>query len=254
MGAFLLVSLIPLTSTALFFLQSHSQDLQEQSHSYLQSVRDTKHQQLIDYFSAQESYVMGFVRSELAYASGGKFYGLINAFHSLGADIEQARLNAQQRYIEGSGDQIKTSELKESADYAASERYRLLHKRYHWAFVERLKRSDFDDILLVDRDGNVAYSTNKHDNFGTNLITGKYRGSNLSHIFNTLQKTVAARDKDYEDYTPVIMSDFSNEQGKAHAWLETAIRGTHMFNAVVVAADTTDDPKRQAEHVAAQAQ
>ena len=221
MGAFLLVSLIPLTATALFFLHSHSRDLQEQSHSYLQSVRDTKHQQLIDYFSAKESYVMGFVRSELAYASGGKFYGLINAFHNLGADIDQTRINAQQRYIEGSGDQIKTLELKESANYTGSERYRLIHKRYHWAYVELLKRSDFDDILLVDRDGNVAYSTNKLDNFGTNLNTGKYRHSNLGKTFQALKK--ALDETENVDYTPVVASDFFREHGKAYAWFAAPI-------------------------------
>ncbi|MCV5838994.1 hypothetical protein OFN62_39265, partial [Escherichia coli] len=78
------------------------------------SVRDTKQQQIIDYFEARETEVMGFVRSELAYASGGRFYGLVNAFSRLGNDIEESRKNAQQRYIEGSGDQIKTSTLPES--------------------------------------------------------------------------------------------------------------------------------------------
>lgn len=84
MLAFLAVSLTPLTVTALFFLHSHSKDLQEQSTSHLISVRDTKQQQIIDYLSAKESEVMGFVRSELAYASGGRFYGLVNAFQRLG--------------------------------------------------------------------------------------------------------------------------------------------------------------------------
>ncbi|WP_411974277.1 hypothetical protein [Vibrio sp. Vb2880] len=132
MTAFLVLSITPLTITAIFFLQSHSKDLQEQSTSHLLSVRDTKQQQIIDYFEARETEVMGFVRSELAYASGGRFYGLVNAFSRLGNDIEESRKNAQQRYIEGSGDQIKTSTLPESSNYVGSERYRLLHKRYHW--------------------------------------------------------------------------------------------------------------------------
>lgn len=224
MGAFLLLSLIPLTSITLFFLHSHSQDLQEQSHSYLQSVRDNKRQQLLDYFSAQDSYVLGFVRSELAYASGGKFYGLINAFRNLGADITEARQNAQQRYIQGSGNQIQTSILKESDDYAGSERYRLLHKRYHRAYIELLKRSDFDDILLVDGDGNVAYSTAKHDNFGTNLLTGKYRNSNLGKTFRKLQQNLSAKKgHELEEYTPIIMSDFAEDEGKSYAWYGSPI-------------------------------
>lgn len=95
MTAFLVLSITPLTITAIFFLQSHSKDLEEQSTSHLLSVRDTKQQQIIDYFAAQETEVMGFVRSELAYASGGRFYGLVNAFSRLGTtSMKQERMHS----------------------------------------------------------------------------------------------------------------------------------------------------------------
>ncbi|MDC5838386.1 response regulator [Vibrio europaeus] len=223
MLAFLVLSITPLTVIAIFFLQSHTQDLQEQSTSHLTSVRDSKRQQVIDYLYAKESEVMGFVRSELAYASGGRFYGLVNAFSSLGLDIEQAREYAQRRYIQGSGDQIKTSILPQSSVYNGTERYRLLHKRYHWAYLELLKRSDFDDILLVDREGNVTYSIYKHDNFGTNLLTGKYKDDNLGKTFAKLRNLVNDKRKTNEDFTPLIISDFSSEQGKPVAWLGAPI-------------------------------
>lgn len=64
MIAFLVLSLTPFTVIALFFLQSHTQDLQEQSTSYLLSIRDTKKQQVNDYIKSKESEVMGVVRSE----------------------------------------------------------------------------------------------------------------------------------------------------------------------------------------------
>lgn len=223
MTAFLVLSLTPLTITALFFLQSHSQDLQEQSTSHLLSVRDTKQQQIIDYFEARETEVMGFVRSELAYASGGRFYGLVNAFSRLGNDIEESRQNAQQRYIEGSGDQTKTSILPESSNFVGSERYRLLHKRYHWAYSELLKRSDFNDILLVDINGNVTYSINKDDNYGTNLLTGRYKDAALGRAFQRLANDVSERRKVNEDYTPILISDFELENGKQVAWLGAPI-------------------------------
>ncbi|KJY83663.1 histidine kinase [Vibrio galatheae] len=223
MLAFLVLSITPLTVIAIFFLQSHTQDLQEQSTSHLTSVRDSKRQQVIDYLYAKESEVMGFVRSELAYASGGRFYGLVNAFRSLGLDIDQAREYAQRRYIQGSGNQIKTSILPQSSIYSGTERYRLLHKRYHWAYLELLKRSDFDDILLVDREGNVTYSIYKHDNYGTNLLTGKYKDANLGQTFAKLKEMVTSKRKTNEDYTPLIISDFSAEQNKTVAWLGAPI-------------------------------
>ncbi|MCW8332257.1 response regulator [Vibrio paucivorans] len=223
MLAFLALSITPLTIVALFFLNSHSKDLQEQSTSHLISVRDTKQQQVIDYLYSKESEVMGFVRSELAYASGGRFYGLVNAFQNLGLDIEQARSNAQQRYILGSGDQIKTSILPQSKVYTGSERYRLLHKRYHWAYLELLKRSDFDDILLVDITGNVTYSIYKHDYYGTNLVSGKYKDENLGKTFQQLKQLVTEKRRTNEEFTPVIISDFSESNGKQVAWLGAPI-------------------------------
>ncbi|MBW3694183.1 response regulator [Vibrio sp. T187] len=223
MMAFLALSITPVTVIAIFFLQSHSKDLQEQSTSHLVSVRDTKQTQILDYLQAQESQVMGFVRSELANASGGRFYGLVNAFQRLGVDIEQSRENAQQRYIKGSGNQIKTSILPESSSYVGSERYRLLHKRYHATYLELLKRSDFDDILLVDINGNVAYSVYKRDNYGTNLLSGRYKDSNLGKTFQRLADEVTEKRKTNEDYTPVIVSDFSFENGKQSAWLGAPI-------------------------------
>lgn len=223
MLAFLALSITPLTVIALFFLHSHSQDLQEQSTSHLISVRDSKQQQIVDYLNARESEVMGVVRSELAYASGGRFYGLVNAFQNLGLNIEDARQLAQQRYIIGSGDQIKTSILPESEVFNATERYRLLHKRYHGSFLELLKRSDFDDILLVDINGNVTYSIYKHDYFGTNLLDGKYHNDNLGKAFKALQDEVAQKRKQSLDYTPVVFSDFAEHEGKSYAWIGAPI-------------------------------
>ncbi|WP_153447734.1 response regulator [Vibrio algicola] len=223
MVAFLVLSITPFTIIAVFFLHSHTQDLQEQSTSYLLSVRDTKKQQVNSYLKAKESEVMGVVRSELAYSSGGRFYGLINGFTMLGDNIEQARKNAQQRYILGSGNKIKTAVLPESPNFIGSERYRLLHKRYHWAFVELLKRSDFSDILLVDRNGNVAYSVKKDADYGTNLLSGPYQKTPLGQTFAKLRNTVKASRKNNEDYTPVIFSDFNKDKSKQTLWLGAPI-------------------------------
>lgn len=221
MLAFLVLSITPLSIIAIFFLQSHSQDLATQSTAHLVSLRDNKEQQVSNYFKARESEVLGFARSELANASGGRFYGLISAFSHLGTSIDNARENAQLRYIEGSGDKIRTSILPESDSYIGSERYRLLHKRYHWAYQELLKRSDFTDILLVDINGNVVYSTKKEDNYGTNLLTDKYKGTALEKTYSQVRTMV--EDSKNKDNIPVIFSDFSYVNGESISWFAAPI-------------------------------
>lgn len=202
MIAFLVLSITPLSLIAIFFLHSHSQDLATQSTAHLVSLRDNKEQQITNYFKGRKSEVLGFARSELANASGGRFYGLVSAFPHLGTSIEDARKNAQLRYITGSGDKIRTSVLPESDSYIGSERYRLLHKRYHWAYLELLKRSDFSDVLLVDINGNVVYSKAKEDNYGTNLLTGKYKDSTLADTYKKIRTLM--KKPESEDNIPII--------------------------------------------------
>jgi two-component system sensor histidine kinase ChiS len=224
MLAFLLLSLLPLILVALFFLNAHSKDLQEQSTAHLLSVRDSKQQQVRDYFDAKESEVLGFVASELAYASGGHFYGLVNAFRSLGPDIDSARQYAQTRYHPGSGHAIKTPVSKGSPNYPGVERYRLLHKRYHRAYLALLARADFDDLLLVDKQGNVTYSVKKHSNYGTNLLTGPYQDSELGRTFAALKRQDRQVKGKRDPHPNVVMSDFAQDpDGNAYAWLGAPI-------------------------------
>ncbi|ORT48900.1 histidine kinase [Vibrio sp. qd031] len=221
--AFLLVSLVPLTVIGLFFLQSHSNDLEAQSKAHLTSVRDNAAQQLNDYFKNLKSESLGFVRSELAYASGGRFYGLINAFRSLGDDMEHARQNAQQRYKRDSSDQLATQIARDSAEFDGSERYRLMHLRYHSTYLELVNRSEFDDILLVDINGNVAYSVYKRDYYGTNLTDEKYTGTQLGKTFERIKQRSKGIDKDETTTIPVVYSDFDLNASQPHAWFAAPI-------------------------------
>jgi two-component system sensor histidine kinase ChiS len=223
MFAFLTLSLIPLTIIAFFFLESHTQDLEEQSRTHLLSVRDSAVQQVDDHIANIESQVTGFVRSELAYASGGRFYGLISAFHSLGSDLEEAQTNAQNRYIQGSSDKVRTSILPESEEFIGSERYRLLHQRYHSTYVELINRSLFDDLLLVDLKGNVTYSVKKGAEFGTNLLTGSFQKTNLGQTFYKLKFELDAQHQHKPNYTPVFYSDFNMEESRRVAWVAAPI-------------------------------
>ncbi|MGF1764164.1 response regulator [Aliivibrio kagoshimensis] len=221
MVAFLFLSITPLTLIALFFLHSHSQDLEQQSTNHLASLRDNKQQQIRTYFQAKESEVLSFAHSELANASGGRFYGLIGAFQDLGFTEQEARENAQQRYIRGSKHVIKTPVPSDSEAYNGSERYRLIHKRYHWAYIELLKRSDFSDVLLVDRKGTVVYSIQKKDNFGTNLLSGKYNNTPLSETYKKVAQSV--KEQSDKDNVPVIFSGFNQVSDHQVAWFAAPI-------------------------------
>ncbi|OBT17266.1 hybrid sensor histidine kinase/response regulator [Vibrio sp. UCD-FRSSP16_10] len=228
MGAFLFVSLVPMLLIAFFFLQSHIEDLEEQSTTYLTSMRDGTTNKVTAYIKSLDSEVIGFVHSELAYASGGRFYGLIDSFRRLGPSLEQSRHIGQQKYVLGSGDQVNTQTKKGTLTHQSVNRYRLLHTRYHSTYKSLLERSDFDDIALVDLEGNVAYSVQKNRYYSTNLETGPYRDSELGLLFKRLKQHVKSQKDTLDEYNEIVlMSGFSKgldrSDDKEFAWFAAPI-------------------------------
>ncbi|WP_188009068.1 hybrid sensor histidine kinase/response regulator [Grimontia hollisae] len=221
MLAFLVLSITPLTLLAIFFLESHSSDLEQQSTTHLSFLRDNKKEQIISYFAARQSEVKSFSRSELATASGGRFYGLIAAFHQLGDTEKEARKAARERYAVSPPQ--NQAQPPQDANFIGSERYRLLHKRYDWAYKEHLKRSDFSDILLVDIHGNVAYSALKDDVFAANLLSEQWRDTAIGKTFAELHDIANTPLVDDDDM-PIVFSDFSQqENGEMVAWFAAPI-------------------------------
>ncbi|MGF1713805.1 response regulator [Photobacterium chitinilyticum] len=207
MLAFLVLSITPLTLSALFFLNSHTNDLTSQSTNHLASLLENKQKQLNSYFAARESEVQSFARSELANASGGRFYGLVGAFHQLGDIPSLTKGMAPSRYFTETLI-AKPHNSTHSENYVGHERYRLMHKRYNWAYDEYLKRSDFSDILLVDIKGNVVYSAHSPDKFSANLLADDTPFMALKKTFVTIKENTQQQQGEPEQ-VPVAFTDFT---------------------------------------------
>ena len=220
MVAFLLLSITPFVISALLFLNAHTKDLSTQTTNHLSSLLDNQHRQLTRFFQSIESEVQSFSHSELASASGGRFYGLIGAFNQLGDLSHLNTSEARQRYLQN---QLLTKETNNTQqNYIGHERYRLMHNRYHWAFQEYLKRSDFTDIVLANLDGQVVYSVNSPELFSENL-TNTFSDPELSHIFQRLQKVTQSENP---PTTPIVLfSDYQSQKSgnDSHAWLAAPI-------------------------------
>lgn len=217
MLAFLMLSIIPLIVLAVFFLEFHRSDLEKQSIHSLSSLRDDKANALINYFDERQSEITSFARSELAKTSGGRFYGLIAAFQQL-TPSEQVIPSTEQ--LTPSAERL-IPDTKQS-QFASSERYRLLHKRYDISFKDQLAHSDFDDILLVDLKGNVAYSAQKNAYMGINLREDKWRDTPLGKTFNALKEKISTQK--ITDELPITFSGFKpTKKGEIFAWFAAPI-------------------------------
>ncbi|HEY6649745.1 MAG TPA: adenylate/guanylate cyclase domain-containing protein [Mycobacterium sp.] len=80
-----------------------------------------------------------------------------------------------------------------------------------------VKRFEFEDALLLDTRGNVVYSAYKGVDLGTNILTGPYKGGDLTDAYNK------ALDSHAVDY--VAVTDFSDYQpaDEPTAWMVSPV-------------------------------
>lgn len=72
------------------------------------------------------------------------------------------------------------------------------HATYHDHFRELAQRFDYEDILLLDTEGNVVYSVYKGVDLGTNLATGPFSGTNLAEAY---ERALASNTVDFATVT-----------------------------------------------------
>lgn len=103
----------------------------------------------------------------------------------------------QQLYISGNDFETGAKHLLDDAGDGST--YSRVHRLYHPIIRNYLERFGFYDIFLVDHQtGQIVYSVFKEVDFGTSLVTGPYRDSNLGRVFR------AARDAGVPGFTRLI--------------------------------------------------
>ena len=79
--------------------------------------------------------------------------------------------------------------------------YDLVHSKYHDSYENFLKAYNLYDIFMIDKNGDIIYSTIKEKDYGTNLLTGAFKTSGLANVFKaTLNKKKGV--VVFEDFKP----------------------------------------------------
>ena len=89
--------------------------------------------------------------------------------------------------------------------------------RFNDFFRQIVTRFEFEDALLLDTRGNVVYSAYKGVDLGTNILTGPYRGGDLTDAYD---KALTSNAVDY-----VATTDFSDYQpaDEPTAWMVSPV-------------------------------
>jgi methyl-accepting chemotaxis protein len=82
------------------------------------------------------------------------------------------------------------AELEIAKDGSA---YSAAHLEQHTFFSGYTAIHGYEDALLIDLAGNVIYSRQKNGVFGSNLVTGAYKDTNLAKLYQNLSKGTAGK-------------------------------------------------------------
>ncbi len=238
-----LLTLIPVAITAALLWQGASSladsALQERTQNQLNSLRDTKRQQLteeintrvraLQSLAAQRSTIEALRAFKPAYLTAAKDTGVgqVDSAVNLTRYIQEqfapefAKRNAgaapsidkfiaeldangaalQNEFIVRNPNPLGQKERMVKPETASA--YGLVHAQYHPGFERAQKLSDFYDIFLIDTDSDtVLYSVFKELDFATQLTKGIASGTKLAEAY---QKVKQAANQD-----AVYLSDFAS--------------------------------------------
>lgn len=100
---------------------------------------------------------------------------------------------------------------------AGRSKYDRAHKSVHGSFRDYRRDRGYQDIYLIDGDGTIIYSVMKAADFGTNLLSGQWKDSPLSRLFQTSMNG-DAKAVHYSDFQPYSATD-----GQQASFLATPI-------------------------------
>ncbi|BDV29747.1 adenylate/guanylate cyclase domain-containing protein [Microbacterium terricola] len=159
--------------------------------------------------SALAAYYRETFASELSEATGETIDG--GTFAPRGAAAEYL----QSHYVipyETWEDAILSDDAGDGSAWSAA------HERYHPYYRAMTELQDFEDVLMLDTDGNVIYTAYKGVDLGTNLLDGPYRMSNLATAYRDTMSRNIVGDVVLADFAP-----YNPSLGTPAGWAVTPI-------------------------------
>ncbi len=192
--------IVVLTAVVLSYISyTHSSSaLIEKTKDNLIAIRDVKKAFIIDQFDQIED-----TTDSLASSIGtiNAMTELRDAFLTIEDTPEKCAEIARKSYITENPEKNKW-------EYVAAQDgtyYSDTHRTYHPTFLHILQTYGFYDIFLVEpKTGYIVYTVMKEDDFGTSLLSGPYKDTNIGRLFRKIIK--GSKDKvyftDFENYPP----------------------------------------------------
>lgn len=98
------------------------------------------------------------------------------------------------------GEKEKLDAAKDNSAYSSA------HGVYHPWFRQFLRARDYYDVFLFDTQGNLVYSVFKELDFATNIVSGKWKDTDLGNAFRAARDATKPGEIFYFDFKPYAPS------------------------------------------------
>ncbi len=231
----LLASIVSTAVVGFFGYRSGTEALEEATYARLQEVGNDRRNEVQDFIDREKSAVLLDSRGAAVEAS--------KAFNAAFEDLDTARTTAGQRdalaafyadtfvpelertrgqeyeaaafvpstaartylqanYTRFSGDQEKSIRRDDAGDGSAWTRANKTFNPYFRSVVTEL---GLDDVVMLDNDANVVYTTHKRADLGSNVARDEYRGGGLQQVYDAAIESNSSgfvSVGDFEHYLP----------------------------------------------------
>ena len=240
---FVIITSISITIIAIISFQTAKTALRDESFNRLTAVREIKAHQIIDYFDQLKNRALNFsknqtiieamrklaqgykdIERELQYTPKAKeknnrhlaIYYEDEFLRRLNPNLDEKMTlddffpknetirTLQYLYVSHNpyrtGHKLNLDHAGDNSSYSSS------HRRFHPTIRDYLLQFGYYDIFLVDSEsGHIVYSVAKEVDYGTSLLDGPYKDSNIAKVFreaNAAKKSDVTITTDFEHYYP----------------------------------------------------
>ena len=191
--------LAAVTAVGLLADRKASSALVAESEAKLLAVMEARKQTLASYLES--------IAQDLRYQAGNPAVrdALLRFTRAYAEFGDKAEATLQRIYITENPHPIgKKDELTFAADMSA---YSQEHQTYHPSLRQLLTERGYYDIFLIDAAGNVVYTVFKELDFASNLVSGKWKDTDLGKAFRAVKAGAKADSLVFADFRPYAPSD-----------------------------------------------
>ncbi|MEM5471309.1 methyl-accepting chemotaxis protein [Hoeflea sp. AS60] len=147
----------------------------------------------------------------------------------LGADVTpelKRRYITENPFPEGERQKYDTAQKPDDAKISS---YDQSHERYHPQLREMAESRGWEDFFLVDMNGNVIYSVNKHDDYAGNLRSDALKNTGIGKVFEGILGNEVTDRTVFADYAA-----YPADNGKPAAFMGHALNSQMGMVGVII--------------------